>query len=841
MSWSDYLEGVGMRFGPDVNAYTSFDETVYMLTLPTDSVGVIETGFEILRDWAGGIAFDSLEVERERGVVIEEWRLGQGAGARMRDKQFPTLFRKSRYAQRLPIGLPEVLRNFDHAALKRFYKDWYRPELMAVVAVGDFDPERIETLIREHFASLPPKNRARPRREFDVPAHDSTLYAIATDPEATRSSVSVYLKRRPPSWKTLGDYRRSLVEGLAGGILMNRLLELTQRPSAPYLDVSSFQGRFLRALSASVLTATVADGRVERGLRALLEEIERAAQHGFTASELEREKLEVLRRMEQRFAERDKSHSGGFAAEYVGHYLYGGSLLPIEAEYALHQRFLAEITLREVNAAAHEWLQQRNRVVLVNAPETPGVAVPTEAELGAVIHSVRRAPVAAYTEEVSDAPLVPAPPVAGEIVAVDSLPEIGATEWTLSNGVRVLLKPTEFRAEEVLLAARSPGGTSLVPDEDYIPALTATAAVQTGGIGSFDLIELQKRLAGKRVSVGANIGTLQEGISGVASPQDLETMLQLVYLYFTAPRRDSAAFLAYRERARESLRNRSGSPEAVWSDTLQVTLAQNHPRARPPGSAMFDELDLDRSLEIYRDRFADAGDFTFYLVGNFEPDSLRSLIRTWLGGLPSTGRKESWRDVGIEPPRGVVRKQVFRGVEPKSRTQIVFTGPWEWNRDNLYAIRSLAEVLQIRLREHLREELGGTYGVGVSGSGARDPDPRYQFSVGFGAAPERLEELSGVIWEQIDSIKVAGPTEQELTKVREAQRRERQTSLRENSFWISQMLAYDSYDWDPSDILRFEERVTALNAEMIQRAAQQFLNPDNYVQVSLYPEGWEGR
>ncbi|HET7275641.1 MAG TPA: insulinase family protein [Longimicrobiaceae bacterium] len=834
----DYLESVGMRFGPDINAYTSFDETVYMLTVPTDTPRVLETGMQILEEWAHLLAFDSLEIEKERGVVLEEWRLGQGAASRMRDKQFPVLMQNSRYAERLPIGTPRSIRTFDPAALRRFYNDWYRPDLMAVVAVGDFDAALMEARIKEHFADLPMPESPRPRREFTVAPHDETLISIATDPEATNSTVTLYMKQRPNVWTTDAAYRNWIVESLAGGMFTNRLSELTQRPESPFVDVSSFHGRFIRPLSAYILTIRVPDGGIATGLAALLKESQRVQQHGFTATELEREKEQLLRVMEKRYRERDNVRSSGFAAEYTSHFLYGGTLVDMETEFDLYSRFLPEITVAEVNSAAERWTQESNRVVTVSAPPRDSASVPTAEELQEVIQAAGDLRLAAYADSLSSEPLISDPPEPGVIVAEDSIPEIGTLRWTLDNGVEVILKPTDFKEDEVLLAARSPGGTSLIPDDDYIAALTATAVTQVAGIGQLDAIELRKRLAGKVVGVGADIGQLHEGVSGASSRRDLETLFKLVYLKFTAPRVDTAAFLAYQQHAQAALENRLASPEVLFADTVRVTLTQDHPRAQPPTSAMFNKLDLHRSLEIYRARFADAGDFTFYIVGSFDPQEIRPLVLRYLGSLPSTRGTESWKDVGIRAPDGVVTRTVYKGLEPKARTQIVFHGPLDFSLDRLYELNALAGVMRIRLRESLREDLGGTYGVQVSASGWRDPRPEYRVSVGFGAEPDRLEELTRVAFAQMDSLKVNGPSAADILKVREIQLRSRQTDLRENHFWISQLMVYDRYGWDPREIDDYDQWLATLDAATIQAAAVRFLDTSQYVRVSLYPEDW---
>ncbi|CAN5778746.1 insulinase family protein [soil metagenome] len=834
----DYLESVGMRFGPDVNAYTSFDETVYMLTLPTDSAGVVETGLQILEDWAHGIAFDSLEVEKERGVVIEEWRLGQGAGTRMRDRQFPVLFGGSRYAERLPIGTRESLESFDHEALERFYREWYRPELMSVVVVGDVDPDRIEALIRTHFGSIPAAENPRPRPEYGVPGHDSTRVSVATDREATSASVSVYLKQPAREGGTPRAYRNWITESLASAMLNSRLHELSQEPDAPVLNVSSFQGRMVRPIDAFVLSAVVPDAGVLPGTGALFTELLRAERHGFTATELEREKTELLRIMEQRHAERAKTTSAEYAGQYVSHFLYGGALIGADTEWTLYRQLVPQVTLGDVNAVAGSWVGARDRVVLVSAPERDGVVVPNESAVATMVDErAGGETLMAYDDGAGEAPLMAAPPAPGEIRSERTVAEIGVTEWTLTNGVRVILKPTDFKNDEILLAARSPGGTSRVADEDYLAALTSTAVVQAGGVGEHTVTELRKRLAGQMAGAGADIGELHEGLSGAASPRDVETLFQLIYLRFTAPRMDSTAFLAYRSQAREMMRNRGLSPEAAFSDTLQVTLAQGHPRARPPSVALFDSLDLHRSFEIYRDRFADAGDFTFYIVGNFAPDSIRPHVERYLGSLPSLGREESWRDVGVRPPPGVVRKTVRRGTEPKARTQIVFHGPLEFGREELSSLNALAEVLQIRLREVRREDLGGTYGVGVQASGARDPEPSYRLTIGFGAAPERLDELVRVTFAELESLQRNGPREADLAKVREMQFRAREVRLRENNFWISQLMTYDRYGWDTRQIPVHERSAERLSAERVRDAARRYVDTRRYVQVSLVPEG----
>ena len=828
-----FLESVGMRFGPDVNAYTSFDETVYMLTLPTDTAGVLGKGLDILEDWATAITFDTAEVRRERGVVIEEWRLGRGVGARIRDKQFPVLFAGSRYARRLPIGDPDIVRNAPVETIRRFYRDWYRPDLMAVVAVGDFDPRQVEAMIRERFGRIPPRAGAPPRTAFGVPGHAGTRYNVATDREATGTSVEVV--RTVPSRirRTAALYRESLVESLAASMLDRRMSDITQRPGAPFLDVSTYRGSLVRSTDAYFLSARVPDGGAARGLAGVLAEGERAARFGFTQPELDRARAELMRQWEQIYAERTKETSADYAGRYVGHYLYPGALLSTTVEYRLNRDLLPGVRLAEVNAAARRAFAPTGRSILVVAPDT--TPVPTERRLAALVDSVTRAPLTAYADTVSTAPLLDREPAPGRIVGTTAIPEIGVTEWRLQNGVRVVLKPTDFKQDEILLAGRSPGGTSLVPDSLQRYAQTAGAAAAVGGVGRLSVTDLVKRLSGKAASVGTSVGDLEESVGGYASPRDVETLFQLVYLYFTQPRRDTAAWAAYVERGRSAMRDRGASPEGVFGDTLNSVLTQGHVRERPFTATTFDSLSLDRALAIYRERFADAGGFTFYLVGAFNPDSVRPYVERYLGALPGTGRHETWRDVGVRTPEGVVQRIVRRGVEPKSRTSIVFSGPATADRRTSALLRTLGDVLEIRLRERLREDMSGTYGVSVGGGVIKEPREEFRFSIDFGADPRRLDELTRAVFAELDSVKANGVTADELQKVRETQRRETEVAHRDNNWWLRALMNYDIYGWDPR-LIPSQPLSQTLTSDDLRDAARRYLDTSRYVQVSLYPE-----
>lgn len=833
----DYLETIGMRFGPDINAYTSFDETVYMLQVPTDDDKIVDKGFQILEEWAHNIAFEEEEIDKERGVVIEEWRLGRGANARMRDEQFPVLFHDSRYADRLPIGKKDIIENASYETVRRFYSDWYRPDLMAVVAVGDFDQAEIESLIDKYFSNIKPVENPRERKFYAVPNHAETLFAPATDAEATGSNITVYFKQDVEDESTVRAYRQSLVESLYDNILNNRLSELLQQPEPPFLSGFSGQGRFIRTKEFYVLGAAVQEGNLETGLEAVLTEAWRVKQHGFTQSELDREKSEMLRGMERAFKERDKTESDGYAAEYIRNFLQNESLPGIEVENEIYQKFIPGIKLAEINRLADEWITDGNRVVSISAPEKDGLELPSEAAINTIFKKVDAMKLDAYEDDVPDVPLVQNPPQTGKVIREKKISELGLTEWRLSNGIKVVLKPTDFKNDEILFTSYSPGGHSLVKDSDFVSAIASTAIIRQGGVGSFDRIALQKKLAGKLVRVSPFIGQLDEGISGSATPQDIQTAFELIYLYFTAPRKDNTAFLSFQNRVNSYIESQHASPEAAYGDTLQVTLSNNHFRTRPWSKDVLAEMDLEKCFNVYQNRFADASDFTFLFVGNFETAEMKPLVEQYLGGLPDKDRKETWRDVGIEKPEGIVSKEVEKGVEQKSQVTMVFHGDFVWNRKNRHHLSSMVAAFNIKLREILREDLGGTYGVRIRPSSSRYPNSEYSISISFGCDPERVDELRDTVMNEISNLKIRGLTEEYLNKVKESQRRKRETDLKKNNFWLSALQAAYYHNKDPRNILNFEKQVESLTLDDIKHAARKYFNTRNYVEVVLLPEG----
>jgi zinc protease len=832
----DYIESIGMRFGADLNAGTSFDETVYQLQVPTDSAHIVTRAFDILEDWAHGVTFDSTEVEKERGVVMEEWRLGRGAGQRMFDKQLPVLFRGSRYAVRLPIGTPECIQKCPRPAIRRFYADWYRPDLMAVVAVGDFDAGAIEAQIKSHFGSIRPAATKRPRTQPAVPPHPAPEVSIATDQEATGTSVSVYIQKPSLPQGTVKTWRAELVEELASNILNQRLDELTQKPNPPFIGAGAGRSELVRNTEAFSFGAAVSDTGIRRGLEAVLTELERAGRHGFTQPELDRTRAEYLRGLEQAYTERDKTESGEFAGEYVDYYLTGSPIPGISQEFARSQAALPGVTIAELDRVAKAWLAEGAPVILVNAPEKNKALLPSAADLLGLFAAVKKADIAPYVETVSSDALVAAtlPPAAITQERRDTA--MGTVEWTLANGVHVVLKPTDFKADELLFQGVSPGGLSLSDDSARVSNQFSAQVVSLSGLGAFSAVELGKKLAGKAVSMSPYLGTYEQGLSGRASPKDAETMFQLAYLYFTAPRLDSAAVEAFLGNVRSAMANRSASPDVAFRDTLSVTLAQHHPWSRPVSVEMVDEINPGRALDFYRSRFADAAGFTFFLVGTFDLDSIRPLVQRYLGNLPTAGTPDKASDRGITRPAGVVERTVRKGIEPKGQTALVFTAPSTASRQERFALDALGEILEIRLREELREELGGTYSVSVVASAARIPRPEATVFISFGSAPDRADSLVAAVFAQIDSLKANGPRAVDLAKYKETSTRSRETDLRQNGWWLSLLASARREGEDPATRFALAPELARITPETVRDAARAYLNRSRYVRVTLLPE-----
>lgn len=832
-----YLESIGVRFGADLNASTSFDETTYILPVPTDKPGLVERAFDILQDWATGVRFDSAEVVAERGVVLGEWRSGLGAETRVRDRELPVLLAGSRYAERLPIGDTATIAHAEPGPIRRFYRDWYRPDLMAVIAVGDVPVERLEALIAERFGGLRGPDRPRARVEAAIPENPGTRVSIVTDPELDGESLQLLVRRpdRPPL-RTEADFRRALIEGIIGDAARLRLQALARRPETPYTGAYFGPSRFLRDVAVFDLGASPKEGRTADAFRAVLFELRRLERHGLLPAELERGKTTYLRLAELAAAENAKSSSDGLVDRYLQAYLSGGTIVSASTRLDLTRRLLPTITLDDVNAAIRDMAQGSDRFIAVRAPAKEGLAPPSREVLLDILARSESVTPSPWVEAPSDGPLVATPPVAGRVVATTAL-EGGITEWRLSNGARVLVKPTDFKADQIAVRGESPGGMTLVDDKDLISGVFATSLVQASGYGAFDATALQQRLAGKFVSLSAQIGEEQESIGGLTTPKDLESFLQVLHLAVAAPRLDSAAVEAFVGRVRNALANRDAVPAAVFTDSMTQTLARHSPRSRPLTAARLVELDPRRALAIYRERFANMGDFTFTIVGNVSLDSLRPLVERWMGSLPGTTAHERTRIRTPLPPEGVYTKVVRKGKEPVAQQVIAYTGTLD-RVDSRVEFRAYAagEILQTRLLETLREAMGATYSVEVSGVVTAQPRRQYATAIAFQSTPAQADTLWAAAQRVIAAFRAEGPTRDELQKFAEQTRRTMEVSVKTNGWWSAKMAEQAREGRPFAELLRWRTDIDELTTDQIRDAAQRILDPARVGRFVLLPE-----
>lgn len=833
----NFLEKSGVQFGADLNAYTSFDETVYQLQLPTDSADVFKKGFQVLEDWAHNVSFDNTEIDKERGVVIEEWRLGLGAGERLRAKYFPVILAGSRYATRIPIGTKQNLDTFHYETVKKFYKDWYRPDLEAVVVVGDVNVDEVEKMIKDHFAAIPKRTQERPRVKYGVPAHNDTKVSILTDPEQQYNILQIfYMQPSIPEAKTENQYRAGIVRELFNSMMNDRLQEISQKPDAPFLQGFSSYSKFIGDKDALQLFAVAKNGQsVAKSTEVLLTENERVRKFGFTETELDRAKKNLLSNMENAYNERNKTRSAELVEELIRNYLNGEPIPGIEFEYGLYQKFLGGIKLDEVNSLIKQWIKPTDRDVVVLSPEADKANLISEKDMLALLNKPV-GNVTAYEDKVSNSPLLTQQPTPGTIKSEKKYDAIGTTVLTLSNGARVILKPTDFKNDEVTISAISPGGSSLYPESDNLSATFAATIVNYGGIGTLDIQGLQKLLAGKQVNVSPGITMYSEGFTGNSTPKDLETAFQLIYGYFTEPRKDSSIFQVLQQQLTVSLTNKGKDPASVFSDSVQYIMSNYHPRRKPLTVDRLSELSLDKAYNIYKDRFADADDFIFTFVGNFSMDTIKPLIEKYIASLPTAGRQENWKDLGIRYPQGVVTKTIKKGQENKSTVRLSFTGMTTYSDLEETQLNQLCEALDIKLREVLREDQGGVYGVGVRGGINREPVNSYGITISFSCATENVDKLIGLTMDEIRNLKQNGAPQINVEKVTAEDTRGLETSVKENSYWRYNLEQKIYHNEDPVTILQDSELVKKLTVDKTKELANKYFDENNMAKLVLVPE-----
>jgi zinc protease len=834
-----FLQSIGVSFGNDLNAYTSFDETVYILPIPTDKPKNIETGFQILEDWAHNVTYLDEDIDGERPVILEESRLGKGADERMGRKIYPDYYAGSRYADRLPIGKDSIIKNFKYDVLRRFYHDWYRPDLMAVIVVGDIDPAQAEKMIKEHFAHLTNPVNERPRVYATVPAYAKSKALVVTDKEATDyyGLLNYSAERKYPD-TTVADFKKYIIKNIFSNLLDQRLRELTQKENPPFLNASaSFESD---ACGYEAFNGGVSTGSNDavKGIDVFVQELERVKKYGFTQAELDRAKKNILNNVEQEFNEKDKTESSIYVDEYINNFLEHEPIPGIEKEQAYYQYLLPQITLQDVNALSDNLKQNSNKFIAIMGPEALGnIVLPTNDLLLANVTKTESLPVTPYEEKALASSLLKQQPQAGKIIKTAKNDTLGTTELTLSNGITVTLKPTNYKDDEVLMSSIRAGGKNNYGLADKYNANYLVPVITTMGIGDFSPTDVKKMLAGKTVSVSPTFTDVADGFNGSSSVKDVETMLQLLYLYATAPRKDTVLFESYIEKNKSQSAFITANPQSAFIDTMYTTLYNNNPLTPiiMPKPAYFDKINVDRVLQMYKDHFGDMDDMHFTFVGNFTEQQMEPLIEKYIASLPTTRKKFEYVDNKVRPQKGKVDINVYKGTEAKSLILTFYTGEIPYTQDLDLKAQAVSEVLNIKIIEDLREKIQGIYTGGIYAKLTKIPYQHYSFILELPCGPAKIDTLIFAANQEIENLKKNGPSVEDLNKVKQQWLEENKTAMKENNTWLQSLQDIEFKGNNVDRFLHDEKYVNALTAKDVQDAAKLLLNGDNIATAILRP------
>lgn len=833
-----YLQTLGSDFGPHVNAQTSFDETIYRLSVPADAPDALENGLRILRDWAGAVDFTAEEVQKERQIVIEEWRMRLGPGQRLLDQALPVLFKDSRYAERLPIGKKETVETASVETIRRFYTDWYRPEHFTVVIVGAIDAAAVAERVRTLFADLPAPAAPRPRPDLSVPAPAGWTYSAATDPEFGSRIVRVAFPRDTVPVATAADFDRRLAESLVVQALNARLSARRDQPPAPFQLAQASDGVSLaRARTELLLLALVGDGGVPAGLAALVTESERLRRHGLTEAEFQREKSNLLKAAETRHAERDKRESDALANAWVWHALRGEPVPPPDWAHARTQTALQQLTLDEVNATARRLLGGPGPLVRVETPAKAGSPAPTVADLAATVAAVVDSSIGPWQERTGPASLLPKLPEPAAITARKTWPAIGVTELTFANGVRVVLKPSTFKQDELIFSAYRPGGLSALPAELDLAGRFFTGYVGEAGLGPFTKSDLQRLLAGRKAGFMFRLDPCLDLIRGGGSAADLETTLQLVHLAFGEPRRDEAVYQNVLALNRTFETNVVLNPALAFiNDTIGWRYG-DHPRAvrlvQP--EAAWRDLTLDQVLAARRQRFGSANGFTFFFTGSFSLENIEPLLARYLGSLPSDGAAHAWHDLGLRQVAGPLERTAARGADPKSLLVLCDAQEADWTIRDTHLLWSLGNILQRTLLDRLRLEQGGVYTLKVGSTLEKIPHPHYSLEIALPCAPGQTATMLAGVNAEIERFRTEGPTGDEIQKEIENQKRALETQAQNNGDWLWKLELIYKYDEGFGRLEQPAALLELVTADNLRAAAHRYWRTDRWLRFELQP------
>lgn len=834
-----YCEKIGVQFGADLNAGTSIDYTVYNIdNVPTTDPTNIDSCLYILYDWANGLSLNADDIDHERGVIHEEWRQRMNAQMRMLEQLLPRIYPDNRYGQRMPIGTLEVIDNFPYQVLRDYYEKWYRPDLQGVIVVGDVDVDAIESKIKAIFSGIEMPQNAAERYYVQVEDNQEPIVALAKDKEQQVAITYLYNKHdavQPEEKQNLAYFVTRYALQMADDMIAQRIEELSMQSEPSFLQAQmSFNTDYLFAFTKSAVGGVVVTSPQDlvKGVQTFYREMLRADRYGFTAGEYERARAEFLTHLESRYNEREKTKSYNYCQEYVNNFLNGEPIPGIENEYALMNQIAPNITIDMINGMVQELICDTNIVVFSMLPDQEGVSYPTEAELTQALAEVEAEEIAPYEDKVSDEPLISTELQGAKIKKMKD-DKFGYKKVSLSNGVNVYLKQTDFKADQILISATSKGGQSLYDEKEYVTLGQCSEIVTNGGIGNFSATELQKALAGKKVSGSPYISTFYEGINGSSTPKDFETALQLLYLYFTAPRQDMEAYQSFISRSKAALQNQELNPLSAFQDTIASVLYHNKPRALRAKAWMMDELDYDRALQIYRERFANAADFNFYITGNIDEETMLPLIAKYIGSLPAKkGKKENWKDIRMDITPGQITNIFEKEMEvPQATNLALLSGSAKFTQKNAMTFDFAGQILDIIYTEEIREKEGGTYGVSVQASSSDVPKERQTLQVVFQCDPDRREYLTGRVKEILSEFAANGPSEANLAKVKELALKRHQENLRENSYWSGQINSWVTTRED--FVSDYEKILNSITTEDVRLSVKRLLDQGNDIEIVM--------
>ena len=836
-----WCETVGIKFGTNLNAYTSIDETVYNISnAPIDRTGVLDSCLLILHDWSNYILLKDDEIDKERGVIREEWRSRNSGMLRVYTDLLPTIYQGDKYADCMPIGSIDVINNFPYKDIRDYYHKWYRPDLQGIVIVGDIDVDTVEAKLKAVFADVQKPVNPAERTYYPVTDNKEPIVAIGTDKEVDDPSIEIYFKQdaTPDSEKNNVGYLASqYMTSMISSMLNARLSELVQSANPPFTRASSYYSDFFVAKTkeAFALSASSKADGIETALKTLLQETERARRFGFTESEYARARANYLQSLESAYNEREKTKHGSYVREYVQNFLNGEPIPGIEAEYAMMNQLAPNIPLQAMNMVMQQLVPDSNQVVIIAGPAKESLKYPTKEEVINLLKGMKDLDLQAYVDKVSDEPLMKEAPKGGKIISEKEGDIYGSTKLVLSNGVTVYVKKTDFKADEIRMKGTSLGGKSIFPDKDALNFAVMDNVIAVGGLGNFSQVDLTKVLAGKKVSVNAGLGATTENVFGTCSPKDFETMMQLTYLTFTAPRKDAEAFESFKNRMKAQLESAQANPLSSINDSLQKAMYNNHPRVVMMKPEMVDQIDYDRILEMYNDRFKDASDFTFIFVGNIKPEETEPLIATYLGALPSVNRKETFRDNHIDMRQGDYKNIFNKKLEtPKATVLVINNGQCAYTLKNQIMMSMLSQILNIMYTESVREKEGGTYGVSAFGSLTKYPKEKAVLQIYFDTDPAKRAKMTDIILNELNQFANEGPSTENLNKVKEFMLKKYKENAKENSYWVNML---DEYFWEGTDMnTGYADIVNSITAKDLQEFTKALLEQNNRIEVSMTSE-----